>query len=150
MSHGRTQIRAALKTALTGLTTTGSNVHVDRERPVRKQVLPILLILTGDEQIETGTTRPPRTQVRVLNMSIDCIASADGAAPDVDATLDTIISEVEAAVYANRTLGGLVRDIRVDSIDHRIDEGSEAQVGAASISVFITWVAAEGSPESPL
>lgn len=147
MSHGRTQIRTALATALTGLSTTGSRVFVNRIHPVTDAELPCLMISTDSEEIQHGTLLAPRTQLRALTAVVRVLARATAS---LDTTLDTSINEIETAVLANRTLGGIVRDCRMDRIDLAIDDGAEKPTGMATVTLVIDWVAAEGSPQTPL
>ena len=50
MPHIRKQIRDAIATAVTGLTTTGSRVHKSRVNDLAASELPLLAIYTTSEQ----------------------------------------------------------------------------------------------------
>ncbi len=147
MSHGRTQIRVALAAALTGLTTTGSRVFVNRIHPVTDAELPCLVISTDSEQVQHATVRAPRAQDRQITATVRVLARATAS---LDTTLDTSLSEIETAILANRTLGGLARDSRIDRIEVNLDDGAEKPTGQGTVSILIDWVAAEGSPDTPL
>ena len=66
MSHVRKQIRDAVVTALTGLSTTGSRVYKSRIYPLETGKLPGLAIYTKSEEIQNNTIGAPRTQIRIL------------------------------------------------------------------------------------
>ena len=55
MAHVRQQIRDQIVTALTGLTTTGSNVFRSRIFPLEQTKLPALCIFTKSEATEFDT-----------------------------------------------------------------------------------------------
>ncbi len=147
MSHGRTQIRTALAAALTGLTTTAGRVFVNRIHPVTDAELPCLMISTDAEEVRHETVKPARSQMRVLTASVRILARATAS---LDTTMDTSINEIEAAVYANRTLSGTCRDCRVERIDIALDDGAERPTGMATVTLTIDWAAIEGAPETPL
>lgn len=147
MSHGRTQIRAALATALTGLTTTAGRVFVHRIHPVTDAELPALMISTDEEQIAHATQRPPRSQARQLTATVRVLARATSA---LDTTLDNSLQEIETAIYANRTLGGLARDCKIERVEVTLDDGAEKPTGLATVTCLIDWVSLEGTPGTPL
>ncbi len=73
-----------------------------------------------------------------------------GVALLVKGTLNTILGEVEAAIYANRTLGGIARDMRVEQVDKNFSDELETRTGEAVITVNVDWSCLEGSPQTPL
>lgn len=103
-AHVSTQLRNALKSALTGLATTGAHVYADRpeSRSLQAAELPGLLIYTGEEvaaldSLDGGIlNRTPRLRVgiRVKNT---------GA---IDDTLDQIRKEIEIALAGGLTVAG--------------------------------------------
>lgn len=147
MSHGRTQIRSALATALTGLTTTAGRVFVNRVHPVTDAELPCLMISLDQEQINYDTLKPPRSQSRTTTATVRTIARS---LTGVDSTLDASLLEIEAAIYNNRTLNGLVRDIKVDAFGVELDDGAERPTGVGSTTLSIHWATLEGSPQTTL
>ncbi|MDH5528386.1 MAG: hypothetical protein OEY97_13930, partial [Nitrospirota bacterium] len=97
MPHVRTQIRIAVATALTGLPTTGPNVHPSRVWPLQEADLPALLVHAVSDPVdeEQHTLGRPRKLTRDLSLVVE--ARAAGTA-GLDDTLDTIESEVIAAL----------------------------------------------------
>jgi len=89
----RTDIRDAIVTLVTGLTTTGANVSVSRVNP--HESLPSIAIVSGEEElfeIEDGFF--------VRRYQVEIHARADGA--DLDDTLDLIDSEVFTVLEASK------------------------------------------------
>ena len=64
--------------------------------------------------------------------------------------VNTILAEVEAAVYANRTLGGIARDMRIEQVDKNFSDELDTRVGEAAITINVDWSCVEGSPQTPL
>lgn len=104
--HARKQIRDAVKTALTGLTTTGANVFSGRVAPLRDSEMPGLAVyVNGDEAIE-GAYVGGQTVDHAATLRIEgqCNGGSDAALD----TLDLIAKEVEVAVFANADFSGLL------------------------------------------
>lgn len=147
MAHGDAQIHAALVAALTGLATTGARVFDDEVTPIADANLPALRVLDdGVGRIEYATQRAPRTLLRTQGYTVRALCKVANA----KGTLNTILAEVEASVYANRTLGGLARDVRVEEVDKNYSQDLETRTGEAAIIINVDWVCTEGSPQTPL
>lgn len=141
MAHVRTGIRNALVAVLTGLTTTGARVHASRMYPQADGSLPCLLVITNDErQIVEGLSR---VLERTLDVSVRAVVKASAS---LDATLDTIIAEVETAMGAVTTLGGLIKELSLASIQISYDDMTDKPVGMADITYTISYFTLAGSP----
>lgn len=147
MPHVRTGIRVALLAVLTGLTTTGARVFASRMHPQGDAALPCLLVITNDEpSIEEGLSNPP-TLERMLDVSLRGVAKASAS---LDATLDKIIEEVEVAMSAVTTLGGLIKGLSLISIAVNYDDQTDKPVGLVDINYRITYFTRAGSPATAL
>jgi hypothetical protein len=105
MSHVRTQIRNAVVGLLDSLATTGDRAYSARLSPIAQDQLPALNIFVDDESIELQTIHDPAMLSRSVTIRIDCLSAlADG----LDDDLDQIALEVEDAIAADVTLGGLL------------------------------------------
>lgn len=124
-AHARTQIRHALKTALTGLTTTGANVHVNRSARLSLRQVPALVLSVEEEQVErVGTAN---VLFRTLSVAVDGYAAANDDADDV---IDQIGREVEVALSGAGTLGGLIKgSAELLNVVMGLDEAGETPVG---------------------
>jgi hypothetical protein len=148
MAHVRKQIRDAVVTRLTGLTTTAANVTASRVHPYLQEdaPLPALAIYTTEEQsysdeIEMGSQR------RELILVVEGYAQATSAVED---TLDTIASEVETAIYTDQSFSGLVLDTTLDSSNVEMSDEAGHLVGTITINFRLAYMTREGSPETAL
>lgn len=148
-NHVRQQIREAVATLVTGLSSTGSNVFQTRTRPLADAQLPALLINTNEEQIEnTITIGLPNRQQRTLTVSIEAVVkSASGG----DDALDTVIKEVEAALGASSatyTLSGLARGgITLDRIGIDVDDDTDKPVLRARMDWQAIYYTLSNAPD---
>lgn len=94
-NHVRQQLREAVATAVTGLTTTSTRVFQSRVYPLQTSELPCLVITTDGDQAENLTVHNPVQQQRATQIRIEAYARATTT---LDDTLDTICKEVEAAI----------------------------------------------------
>lgn len=141
--HARRSIREAVAAALTGLATTGSRVFQSRMRP--QESLPALLVATNGEEIEQdlGTV-----QTRALDIDVTGVALA---ASGVDDTLDAIAEEVEVAMQAAGTLGGLVSAPPVlTAIRTAFDDSLEQPAGEVSLTFRCLYFTQAGAPGTTL
>ena len=133
-THLRTSLRDAMATAVTGLTSTGSRVHKSRLYPVAADALPCLLVACGEqEQLQ---------QERTLLMTVRGMAKATG---DLDATLNQIALEVEAAVQAAGMLGGKVDDVTLIEIRTDVDDSMDKPVGVIELTYRLIYFTVAGA-----
>lgn len=133
MSHIRQQIREYFGTTLTGLTTTGSNVHESRIYPL--ETLPALAIYTKSETSEPIVIGTNRALERELEVVVEGYAKAT---TNFDDTIDTISKEVEEAIAADVTLGGLSKDTFISSTE--IDFNGEGEKPLGFVSLTFTTI----------
>lgn len=143
--HARTQIRNAVVTALTGLTTTGANVAAGRVYP---STAPSISVYTPTERridamATMDSTDPP--EPRQLSILIEIRAKTTG---DILAALDAIEVEVVAALYADETLGGLVEYLDMDAVAQSTDGESDQSVGLSQITFTTAYRIAGNDPET--
>lgn len=129
MTHARTQIRNAVTTAVTGLTTTGSNVYESHVYPIGEDQLPGLTVYTAQETSElmsfsmgSSTTTLKRTVQLVVTAYVKAKDNSDEIA-------DKIMTEVEAAIQGNAALQSLVKFIH--PTDLQVDFSGEGDVPVA-------------------
>jgi hypothetical protein len=122
-THINDQIRAAAVAALTGLTTTGNRVDEDA-LAVRAITQPRLVVKVETDGVETGMQGQQQRTIKII---------ATGYAKDaagVAATLGAIQYEVEVAMHAAGTLGGLLSTPQLIGDERGIDDiGLEKPVG---------------------
>ena len=145
MPHAREQIRGAIVTALTGLTTTGSRVYASRALPLTAADLPALCVYTRTDTPDYAAGVMANRPRRILQVHIE--GYVDGDDQDV---LDDIAAEVETALYGSATLGALVGGIELGEQVMRVDgEGSEL-VSVIDLVFNMSYSTAEGTPGTVL
>ena len=145
-NHLRRQIREAVGTKLTGLTTTGSRVFQSRVYPVQDAELPCLLVFTQSETVEAETVHAPRTLSRTLQLEVSAVAKATA---DLDDTLDQICKEVEIAL-APPVSGGLmslIEDIVLRSTDIELSGSAEKPTGVARMVFEVSYYHLDSTPD---
>ena len=144
MAHARTQIRSAFVSAVTGLATTGTNVYEWRAHSVESTKLPALVVSTREETVEHDTIGTPGDGGRML--TIECLVYARGAtAYD---TADQACAEVEAAIAADETLGGLCKSCRLQVTATEADAEPEALTVECLMEYSALYRVANDDPET--
>lgn len=146
-NHVRQQIREAIGTLLTGLTTTGARVYQSRVFALTAATeLPCILIYT----LQEATSREDSfcQYVRRITVAVEAVAEPTA---NVDDVLDTICKEVEAKMATNKLLSGLATDVVIQRTDVQLQGGdSERTVGAARMSWEVLTITLEGAPDVAL
>lgn len=131
MSHVRQQIRERLITICGGLTTTTNHVYNTRLYAlIPESNLPALLVYTQTEDAERELIAPSTYQ-RSLNVIVEGIAEGNS---QVENTLDTIASEVEAVIGSDPGLNGLCVSISLTSTEIEFTSESEHPIGVIKLS----------------
>jgi len=139
MGHVRADIRAAVVTALTGLTTTGSRVLVDDQYPVED--VPALVIKTSEENAGEAVEG---IRQRAVGVSVEAVSKLTSG---ITAQLDQIALEVETALAGSITVGGRVLAVDYLGTDEpQLDGGSDRGVGRMTLRFRITAFTAAASP----
>lgn len=148
--HIRKQIRGAVATLLTSLSTTGARVYKSRVYALDPDLeLPALLIYTPNEDSGPadggGSFCTPGTMERQITVAVEALAMATA---NVDDTLDQIAKEVEVKVATDATLSGKVKSLKLTNTVTQFAGGdSQKPVG----SLRMTWLAkvqtVEGTPD---
>jgi hypothetical protein len=143
-NHVRQQIREYFGTTLTGLTTTGSNVYESRVYTLQEDTLPSLVIYTKSETSEPIVIGTDRVMSRELSVVVEAYCKATS---NFDDTIDTISKEVEEAIMADRTLGGLAKDTYVESTEIEYTGEGEQPVGYVTLTFLTNYYVQETNPD---
>ena len=143
-NHVRQQIREYFGTTLTGLTTTGANVYESRVYTLQEDTLPSLVIYTKSETSEPIVIGTDRVMSRELSVVVEAYCKATS---DFDDTIDTISKEVEEAIMADRTLGGLAKDTYVESTEIEYTGEGEQPVGYVTLTFLTNYYVQETNPD---
>jgi len=143
-NHIRQQIREYFGTNLTGLSTTGSNVYESRVYPIENSKLPALIIYTKSETSEPIVIGTDRVMSRELSVVVE---GYEKATSNFDDTIDTISKEVEEAIAADRTLGGLAKDTYLESTQIDFNAEGEKPLGFVSLTFISNYYVKEKNPD---
>lgn len=144
-NHLRQQIREAVATQLSGLTTTSTRVYQSRLHPLSDSNLPCLLVSTEDEEVRAVGLHSQPLLERTVRLTVRGVAKA---VSNVDDLLDTMAKEVETAIgtAADQTFGGLVKRIDLTGLRAEMDDGLEKPVGIVSIFYNVVYFCHAGAP----
>jgi hypothetical protein len=142
--HLHKQIRTALVTKLTGLTTSGVRVYANRLQPLPDALSPTLLITLDEERAEGITLHAPQMQERSLTVVVSAVAKATSA---LDDTLDLMSKEVETALAAGITVAGRLLDVFYTGMTFE-DEQGDKPVGVKRMTFSIPFTAMSNAPDS--
>jgi hypothetical protein len=135
MPHAREQIRDAIVTTVTGLTTTSTRVHSNRQYNLTEAELPALKVITGDmEQVEDYSDI---YRFLTWDLSVTIEAHAQGKA-NVDETLEDILAEVQTALAADIQLATALSPKKVWFVNldaATMDEFDEKAVSAGMLTM---------------
>jgi hypothetical protein len=147
--HAIEQIRGAFVTALTGLSTTGPNVFPSRVYPSDDQSLPAICIFTLGDSVARHGPRSTGVQVREVTVRVEG-RSKLGAADVIEDALDSIAEEIEAALGADLTLGGLVLWAGLASSSKTISDDLEVPSGILAQTWTCRYLVNASDPEQIL
>ncbi|MBU0752366.1 MAG: hypothetical protein KJ787_13920 [Gammaproteobacteria bacterium] len=142
--HLHKQIRSAVVTKLTGLTTSGSRVHANRLAPLPDALSPSLLVTLDEERASGLTIHQPQAQERELTLSVSAVAKATAA---LDDTLDLMSKEVEIALAAGITVGSQTLQAFYTGMSFE-DVQSDKPVGIKRMTFSIPFTAMSNAPDT--
>lgn len=144
--HVLRQIRDAAKTALTGLTTTQSNVFVNRslEQPLQDAELPGLRLFVRESDSTVASMGVGRLYERTCNLVIEACVKKNATFED---DILTILKEVETALASGVTGAKSVDIRRIEITD---DAQGEKPVALGRFTFEVLFYTAIGSPDAAL
>jgi len=148
VAHHRTTITAAIKSALTGLTSTASRVYVARPYPLDTNNLPGLFIWLNAEEVEFQSQNDVSYLHSVEIMIEGFAQGATGEA--VDTALDSIDEEVRAALLADATVAAAVRHIGYSQMEKEIAGESDKISGKISMTYSARYETARTDPTTDI
>lgn len=147
-NHIKQQLREAVGTALGALTTTGSNVFQSRVYPLQAADVPGLIIYTRKSDNELATLKRPGARLaRQIELTIE-IHVKKIANPDDQ--LDLIQKEVEVAMAADDTFGGIAKETYLDSEDDEMDGDGDQPTWQRTLVYVCTVHTADNAPDVAL
>lgn len=123
-THPRQVIRHAVVDQLSGKTAAGTRVFPDRRVAFQRVELPALAVYVPTESVEiTSRSTAPRELDRRAQVVVEALVQQ---AENVDDALDALALQVEDALHADWTLGGVASDLLLTSTETVVlDEGKQ-------------------------
>lgn len=149
--HVRKQIRSAAIVLATGLAATGARVFDSRAVALNESNLPCWIVRTEDEEIAVDDTTlgATKNEHRTIELCFEGMArEASGASVQDD--LDEMVKELEVAIAADYTLGGLVKDSHLMNIEIDTDDSGDRVFGAVRVVYSVNYWTARGAPDVSL
>jgi hypothetical protein len=147
LAHVRQSIRDNIVTAVTGLTTTGTNVYRTPIYPLDHSNLPGLCVYSSLEDVVVDTM----TGVRGLERTCDIIIEAFvRGTSNYDNTLDTICAEVEAAMATDVTRGGTAKDCVLVRNEFEYSDEGDKPMAMARLTYAVQYRTAINNATSAL
>lgn len=129
--HRIEQIAQALASTLANLATTGENAYRTRVYPIDISELPALIMYQTEDQPVEQYAASLTDRLAVFMVEGYAAESADEA---IDSQLNRIRAEIEAAIYANRTLGeSFVINSTLADIRYQTDGESQQPIGTVAM-----------------
>jgi len=145
MAHPRQEIRHAVATQLTGATAAGTRVFRTRVLPYKRVELPALAVYTPTETVNVDVDTAPRELERSPELVIEGAVKAAGS-ENVDDALDAMALEIENALHADPTFGGVAADAVLSSTELDIIEDGDTLVGLVKLTYKVEYFAPAAVP----
>jgi len=141
MAHVRKQIRDQFVSILTaGVSLVSSRVYATRVYPLTQAKLPAITVTASAEASEI-MTMGASMWARSLDRTVDITVSIyENATASLDSALDAIAVQVEEAIGADYTLGGLVKHSVLTSTSIDFSGETEQPVGIATLTFAVRYV----------
>lgn len=133
MSHIRKQLRDAVVSAVTGLTTTGSRVYTAKVYPVSQAEMPCLVVNAIEDVGQPEGLSLPGILGRQVTIEVLGMARATSALAD---ELDAIAEEVETALGVGVTVSGTT--IALDYVGANLQFSGEADQPIGTVATRFT------------
>ncbi len=145
--HVRKQLRDAVKTRVTGLTTTGARVHGRRVHPLQKGTskLPALRVYAEGDDAQESTIHAPQIVDRDVEIHVEGVAEAVG--DTLDDTLDLISKEVETSLGTALTIGSKSVLLTYSGCTFRVEDG-DTRAGVVDMTFRARLFNAANAPDA--
>jgi hypothetical protein len=133
MSNNRANIRTALQTLLEDVDAT---VFTSRTSNIPTKDLPAIIIYTPSEPA-TPRALGSRQYIRDLEITLEVKVQASS---DVDNELDALVSDIEAAIDGDPSVGGTLQSLVQTNTETRVDEQGEQPIGVAVLTFQAKYI----------
>jgi len=136
MPHVRQSIRDNVVTAVTSLSTTGSNVYRTRIYPLEAGNLPGLCVYTSVEDSAVDNMSGTRGMERTCDVIIEAFVRA---VSNYDNTMDTICAKIEAAMATDVTRGGNAKDTVLVRSEFELSDEGDRPIAMARLTYSVLY-----------
>lgn len=140
MAHQRKLIRDAVVAALKAgnRTPAGQRVYPNRSSEIFANEIPCICVYTRQEGPPEVAIEAPRQYKRTVQLTLECIASADN--PDlVDDKLDEFAESIEKLMFVDETFGGVASETYLGETEIVIPDEQKKTVGAIRMSFTLVY-----------
>lgn len=149
-THARRQIREAVQAALTGLDTTADRVFTGRPWPLQEGELPgIVIVIPSESVIDDGSAFGDGAEA-IVGRQASLIVLGYDQGEDIEDRLDQIALEVETAMAADPTFGGLVKDSELAGSSLAVDGDGRKRAGEIRLTYTVWYRTTRGDPATAL
>ena len=143
--HIRQVIRTGVVGILNGVTALPT-VETNRTTALSQSELPAVVVTSGNESIEANQQIGGGAQGRVYTLLIT--VAVNDTLP-VEDTLDSLILEVEKAIYSwdYRTVSNDILVVSLTDIEQVLSDSSSEFIGTATLSYNISYRVVDNDPE---
>ena len=145
MAHPRKLIRHAVVAQLTNATAAGDRVQPTRVEPHRKRNLPAISVYTMHEPVDDASSKTsPRELTREPRVEIAAWVVHSEALP-VDDAMDDLAEQIEAAMDADRFIGGAAGgSVLEETVMQVVDEDENGRpidpiLGIVTLTYAVTY-----------
>lgn len=135
MSEARKNIRQKVVELLLYKTAAEDRVFSNPARNLWQENLPAILVYSRSETVNEFSSAP-RTLKRSLRLAIECVANAD---ENLDDQLDDLTEEVERALGADESLGGLASDCLLEEVTMELKGDGQTVIGSCALTYLVTY-----------
>ena len=141
MAHVRKQIRDQFVTLLTaGVTLVSSRVYATRVYPLTQAKLPAITVTIGSESsglMTMGATMGSKSLDRIVDIAVSVYENATAS---LDSAIDAIAVQIEEAIGADFTLGGIAKESVLTSTSIDFSGETEQPIGIATLTFSVRYV----------
>lgn len=141
MAHVRKQIRDQFVTLLTaGVSLVSSRVYATRVYPLTQAKLPAITVTIGSESsglMTMGATMGSKSLDRTVEIAVSIYENATAS---LDSAIDAIAVQIEEAIGADFTLGGIAKESVLTSTSIDFSGETEQPVGIATLTFSVRYV----------
>jgi len=132
-------------------TAAGQAVYPNRALPLTAKKLPAILVYSLAEKVDPESrVGGPRELSRELDLVIDGLVLAADLDEEVDTTLNALALQIETAMHADSSLGGLVDDSILSETGIEFDPDGEHLAGVVSLSYSVLYRSLAITPDDDL